>query len=163
MIQERTYPSSSQLISSSITHSPPLPSHTPHHLILRTSQAHPPRGLLLLYPRHILRANRVPRAHVFLHARLDAALLAARQRGAGLGDAALEAVLVEFLRELEGVIESGWRASTSTSMRAFCMAASCWIWRMICILVSSAIVDVVVGEMCAGDVWCAGVFRDVYS
>jgi hypothetical protein len=29
---------------------------------------------------------------------------------------------------------------TSTSMRAFCMAASCCTWRMICILLSSAIV-----------------------
>lgn len=27
--------------------------------------------------------------------------------------------------------------SFSTSMRAFCMAASCWIWRMICVLLKS--------------------------
>jgi hypothetical protein len=42
----------------------------------------------------------VPGAHVLLHAVLEAALFAAGERGAGLDDAALEAVLVEFLESL---------------------------------------------------------------
>lgn len=41
----------------------------------------------------------------------------------------------------------GWSMGgcTSTSMRAFCMAASCCTWRMICILLSSAIAWDVLG------------------
>lgn len=46
---------------------------------------------------------------------------------------------------------------TSTSMRAFCMAASCCTWRMICILLSSAIVVVVVCVPWVGcRVWMCG-------
>lgn len=37
-----------------------------------------------------------------------------------------------FVRLFLTIIYSGGR--TSTSWRAFCMAASCWIWRMICVL-----------------------------
>jgi hypothetical protein len=72
-------------------------SYTPTILKQRL-QAQPTLALLLLYPRHVLLADRVPRAHVLLHARLEAALFAAGERCAGLGDAALEAVFVEFLQ-----------------------------------------------------------------
>jgi hypothetical protein len=52
---------------------------------------------LALYPRNVLLGDGVPCAHVLLHAGREASLLALGQRRAGLGDAALEAVLVEFL------------------------------------------------------------------
>jgi hypothetical protein len=52
---------------------------------------------LSLYPRNVLLGDGVPCAHVLLHAGREASLLALGQRCAGLGDAALEAVLVEFL------------------------------------------------------------------
>jgi hypothetical protein len=51
----------------------------------------------LLYPRHILPTNRIPRRHVLLHARREAGFLAAGQRCTGFGDAAFEAVFVYFL------------------------------------------------------------------
>ena len=57
-------------------------------------------GALLLYPGDVLLADGIPGAHVLLHAALEAALFAAGERGAGLDDAALEAVLVEFLESL---------------------------------------------------------------
>jgi hypothetical protein len=50
-----------------------------------------------LYSAHVLLADCVPCAHVLLHACREAVLLAFRERGSGLGDAALEAVFVEFL------------------------------------------------------------------
>lgn len=48
----------------------------------------------------ILPRHRVPRRHVLLHAVGIAGLLARGEGGAGFRDAALEAVLVEFLPEL---------------------------------------------------------------
>lgn len=128
-----------------IQHLSPIPQPS-NHLLMNASHAQPTRSALLLYPRNILLANGVPRAHVFLHAVLEAALFAAGERGARLGDAALEAVFVEFLNQMSEIPLFGeWEGRclpTSTSMRAFCIAASCCTWRMICILLSSAIVSV---------------------
>jgi len=53
--------------------------------------------LLLLYSRNILPADEIPAGHVLLHARAEASFLAAGDGGAGLWDAALEAVFVNFL------------------------------------------------------------------
>ena len=55
------------------------------------------RLALLLYPRDVGLGDGVPRGHVLLHAGGKAALLALGERSAGLVDAAVEAVLVEFL------------------------------------------------------------------
>lgn len=49
---------------------------------------------LLLYPCDVGLADRVPGGHVLFHALSVAGRLAGRERGAGLGDAALETVLV---------------------------------------------------------------------
>ena len=55
-------------------------------------------GLLLLDPADVRGVDLVPGGHVLLHARGHAGLLAAGEGAAGLGDALLEAVLLEFLR-----------------------------------------------------------------
>ena len=47
--------------------------------------------------RQVLPASRVPRRHVLLHAVGVAGRFAGGKRGAGRGDAAVEAVFVEFL------------------------------------------------------------------
>ena len=52
---------------------------------------------LPLYPCDILLRYGVPRTHVFLHAAREARFFAFGQRGVGFGDAALEAMLIEFL------------------------------------------------------------------
>jgi hypothetical protein len=52
---------------------------------------------LFLYPCNILLAHGVPCTHVLLHARREAGFFAFGEGGTGLGDAALEAVFVEFL------------------------------------------------------------------
>jgi hypothetical protein len=54
-------------------------------------------GTLALYSADVLLADSVPCAHVLLHACAHAAFLAFGKRCSGLGDAALEAVLVKFL------------------------------------------------------------------
>jgi hypothetical protein len=64
---------------------------------LVTRRGWPKEALLLLYPADVLLADGVPGGHVFLHARADAGLFAAGHGGAGLGDAVLETVLVDFL------------------------------------------------------------------
>jgi hypothetical protein len=51
----------------------------------------------LLYPVDVLPADRIPCCHVLLHALREAGCLAAGERGAGLGYAFLEAVLIDFL------------------------------------------------------------------
>ena len=48
--------------------------------------------------RQVLPARRVPRRHVLLHAVGVAGRFARGERGAGRGDAAVEAVFVEFLK-----------------------------------------------------------------
>ena len=53
---------------------------------------------LLLYPRNVGLGDGVPCGHVLFHAGGEACLLALGERRAGLGDTALEAVLVEFLQ-----------------------------------------------------------------
>lgn len=52
---------------------------------------------LLLYPGNVGLRDGVPGLHVLVHARSEAVLLAFGERRAGLGDAAFEAVLIEFL------------------------------------------------------------------
>ena len=52
---------------------------------------------LLLYPGNVLLRDGVPGGHVLLHAGCEAGFFAFGEGGTGLGDAALEAVLVEFL------------------------------------------------------------------
>lgn len=65
------------------------------------------RSLPLLYTVDAGRVDVVPGREVLVHAGGDALLLAARERGAGLQDAALETVLVDLLwvgeREKQGV------------------------------------------------------------
>jgi hypothetical protein len=58
-----------------------------------------PRPSTLLHVRQVLPAGRVPRRHVLLHAVGVASRFARRERGAGGGDAAVEAMFVEFLSE----------------------------------------------------------------
>lgn len=53
--------------------------------------------LLLTYSVDVRDIDLVPRSHVFFHARRHAGLLAARQRGSGLGYAFIEAALLELL------------------------------------------------------------------
>jgi hypothetical protein len=53
--------------------------------------------LFLLYPRNVLPANRIPARHVLLHTGAETALFAAGDGRARFGDAALEAVFVDFL------------------------------------------------------------------
>jgi hypothetical protein len=53
---------------------------------------------LLLYARNVLFRHRVPGLHILFHARGEAGFLAFREGRAGLGDAAFEAVLVQFLQ-----------------------------------------------------------------
>jgi hypothetical protein len=53
--------------------------------------------LLLLYPCDVLPTNRIPARHVLLHAGAEATLFAAGDGRAGFGDAALEAMFVDFL------------------------------------------------------------------
>jgi len=60
-----------------------------HHDATRTG--------LSLYAVDVLLGDDVPGRHVFLHALRVAGRLARRQGRSGLGDAALEAVFVEFL------------------------------------------------------------------
>ena len=55
-------------------------------------------GLLLSYPVDVRRVDLVPGRHVLFHARRHARLFAAREGAAGLGDAFLEAVFLEFLQ-----------------------------------------------------------------
>lgn len=55
-------------------------------------------GAFPLYPADILLADCVPCAHVLFHACREAVFFAFGEGRAGLGDAALKAVLVEFLR-----------------------------------------------------------------
>ena len=110
----------------------PTTSDRPHHLVLVGSQAQPARSALPLYPRDVLLADGVPGAHVLLHAALEAALLAARQRSAGLGDAALEAVFVEFLElsiSIGDAIEriwQGWRIGRDEEVPRLACARSAW-------------------------------------
>lgn len=54
-------------------------------------------ALLLAYAVDVRRVDLVPGGHVLFHARSHALLLAARERCAGLGDALVEAVVLEFL------------------------------------------------------------------
>ena len=68
----------------------PLTSSKHLHVLHRTA-------LFPLYPADVLLADCVPCAHVLFHACAHAALLASREGGTRLGDAALEAVLIEFL------------------------------------------------------------------
>jgi hypothetical protein len=85
---------------------------------------------LLLYPGNVLLGDDVPGLHVLLHARGEAGFFAFGKRGSGFGDAALEAVLVEFLvlqsALYKGKVDGQWaEIHTSTNIRAFCIAASC--------------------------------------
>jgi hypothetical protein len=57
------------------------------------------RTRTLLHVRQVLPAGGVPRRHVLLHAVGVAGRFAGGERGAGGGDAAVEAVFVEFLRQ----------------------------------------------------------------
>ena len=52
----------------------------------------------LLQVSQVLSASRVPRRHVLLHAVCESGLLGRRDGRAGVGDGALEAVLVDFLQ-----------------------------------------------------------------
>ena len=52
----------------------------------------------LLQVSQVLPASRVPRRHVLLHAVCEGGLLGRRDGRAGVGDGALEAVLVDFLQ-----------------------------------------------------------------
>lgn len=54
-------------------------------------------GLFLSQPGDVGGVDLVPGSHVLLHAGRHAGLLAARERGSGLGDTLVEAVLLEFL------------------------------------------------------------------
>lgn len=56
-----------------------------------------PLARLFLHMSQILLRNRTPRRHVFFHAHGVTARFARGERGSGFGDAALEAVFVEFL------------------------------------------------------------------
>lgn len=56
-----------------------------------------PLPRLFLHMAQILLRNRTPRCHVFFHAHGVTARFARGERGSGFGDAALEAVFVEFL------------------------------------------------------------------
>lgn len=56
-------------------------------------------ALLLAYPVDVGRVDLVPCSHVLLHASRHACLLAARESAAGLGNALVEAVLLEFLED----------------------------------------------------------------
>jgi hypothetical protein len=74
-------------------HTPhPHPRFIPRHSLHRRARA-------LLHMRQVLPASGVPRRHVLLHAVGVAGRFAGRERGAGGRDAAVEAVLVEFLGE----------------------------------------------------------------
>lgn len=55
-------------------------------------------GLFLLDPADVGGVDLVPGGHVLLHAGGHAGLLAAGEGAAGLGDALVEAILLEFLR-----------------------------------------------------------------
>ena len=59
-----------------------------------------PRPSTLLHVRQVLPAGRVPRRHVLLHAVGVAGRFAGGKRGAGSGDAAVEAMFVEFLQRI---------------------------------------------------------------
>ena len=65
----------------------------------------------------VLPASRVPRRHVLLHAVCESDLLGRRDGGAGVGDGALEAVLVDFLQQ-----------SVSTHMRRLCCVSELIRW-----------------------------------
>lgn len=56
-----------------------------------------PLPRLFLHMPQVLLRNRTPRRHVFFHAHGVTARFARGERGSGFGDAALEAVFVEFL------------------------------------------------------------------
>lgn len=87
---------------SSIIHSLPVPSyHSPLNLSPSAFFSYPskliPLPRLFLHMSQILLRNRTPRRHVFFHAHGVTARFARGERGSGFGDAALEAVFVEFL------------------------------------------------------------------
>jgi hypothetical protein len=110
-----------------------------HHEASRTS--------LSLYAVDVLLRHDVPSRHVLFHALRVAGGFARGQRRTGFGDAALEAVFVEFLMRASGlacVCFRRWKLGerekagiddTSTSCLAFATAASCatcclmaWVW-----------------------------------
>lgn len=87
---------------SSIIHSLPVLSyHSPLNLCPSAFFSYPskliPLPRLFLHMSQILLRNRTPRRHVFFHAHGVTARFARGERGSGFGDAALEAVFVEFL------------------------------------------------------------------
>ena len=100
---------------------PASPLSQPSHISYPTT--HPLRTNPLLHMSQVLPAHRVPALHVLLHAVRIARRFRGREGGAGFGDAALEAVFVEFLTGicvsrilgewLEGMV------CTSTSCLAF--------------------------------------------
>lgn len=118
-------------------------------------------GAFPLYPRNILFADGVPCAHVLFHACCEAVFFAFGEGCAGLGDAALEAVFVEFLECVNMLIffltpkamqyeSSSIGKRTSTSMRAFCMAASCCTWRITAVFGSLGPNEFMVEDRCVG-------------
>lgn len=102
---------------------------------LQTVYLHPRTGSLL-HMAQVLPASSVPGGHVLLHAVGVAGRLAGREGRAGRGNAALEAVLVEFLRQDQYQLGELWypldrkELHTSTRARALAIAAC---WRTCCI------------------------------
>ena len=77
---------------------------TPQHLSIHQKSTliaiptlHGSSTSTLLQVSQVLPASRVPRRHVLLHAVCESGLLGRRDGRAGVGDRALEAVLVDFL------------------------------------------------------------------
>lgn len=111
---------------------------------------------LLLYPPDVRRIDLVPCRHVFLHARCEACLLAAREGAARLGDTALEALLVDVLETMLASSANGYREPgggreeprggsgirgqslrTSISVRAFAVLVACSACLMMAFLTES--------------------------
>jgi len=74
----------------------------PNNLLLCSQSANKAAGLplLFLYPMYVLSADGIPRRHILLHAAGHAGLFGLRQTRSGLWDAALEAMLVDFLERI---------------------------------------------------------------
>lgn len=82
-------------------------------------------ALLLAYAVDVGRVDLVPGSHVLFHARRHALLFAAREGGTGLGNALVEAVVLEFL--VQQMLASrdtafGSRAQEPTSMSTRALA-----------------------------------------
>jgi len=90
-----TSPSSAHACSFIHSPNPASPLSQPSHISYPTT--HPLRTNPLLHMSQVLPAHRVPALHVLLHAVRIARRFRGREGGAGFGDAALEAVFVEFL------------------------------------------------------------------